>query len=107
MTAEPNPGQVLHNVGSSYAVQVAGGDLCEEDPTERDVWWSELLGLIGAGGVLLGGFLAFTLASWLAPQLRGVWTLVTVIPSSWFARRVYAELKRRQGFTSPGLGLRL
>lgn len=71
-------------------------------PGERDVWWAEGLGLTAAAGVFLAGFLVFTLASWMAPQLRGLWTLLTTLPSLWGARRAYGAVKRRRGFASEG-----
>lgn len=81
-------------------------DAGHPDPSERDVWWAEGAGLTAAAGVLFAGFLVFTLASWMAPQFRWLWTLLTTLPSLWVSRRAYGAVKRGRGFSSEGFGQR-
>jgi hypothetical protein len=88
-------------------LHVVTQDVRREEPSEGDVWWSELVGLAAGGGVMLGGFLAFSLASWVVPQMRGLWTILTVLASSWLARRAYASAKGKHGFASEGVGHQL
>lgn len=76
------------------------------DPSEREVWSSEIAGLAAAAGVVLAGFLAFSLASAMAPHLRWLWTPLTTLPSFWLSGRAYGRVKRHRGFSSEGFGKR-
>ncbi|GAB3068530.1 hypothetical protein GCM10027053_35970 [Intrasporangium mesophilum] len=76
-------------------------------PTEREVWSSELVAIAASLGVMAVGFCVYVLlAAALPVSWRWGLTVATAVPAFWLARRVYARVLRRRRFAADRLGTR-